>query len=93
MRGLLISLFTTIIAISISLVSNAELNKNRSVRTYYQITNGLYVTGIPVGTCSQLSLNPCSITYLIDPGVVTFSIYNPPQGFHINSLGIGIMEF
>jgi|GEM_PF-5048367 len=93
MRSIMLSLFTTIVAISISLVSNAELNKNRSVRTYYQITDGVYFTGIPVGTCIQTSFNPCSITYLIDPGVQVFSIYNPPLGVHINSIGIGMIDF
>ena len=92
MKSLMLSLFTTTVAVSISLLFNTGLIKNRSVKTYYQYTSGIYITGIPLGTCRLISLYPCSITYLTDPGVQTFSIYNLPDGVHINSLGIGLMQ-
>lgn len=79
-------------AISSSVGFNSQINKNNylMLTTYHQISNGVYMTGLPLGTCMNTSDNPCSKIYILDPGVQTFTLDTAPQSFHID-IGQGIM--
>lgn len=95
MKSLIFGLLATTVGMGSSVLNHGEYfgRKPFLVTTYYQTHIGFYDVNYPTDQiCTAESIYPCTITYIIDPGLWNFFYSNRPTTLRLESLAKGTYE-
>ncbi|TCD03162.1 hypothetical protein [Pedobacter psychroterrae] len=92
MKNLLFGLTAVGMALGLSAFTNAPKELNRFDKTYYQLSNGTYVSTPPTGVCQSQNSDPCIVNYIgSTPSAEGWSFADRPAGT-IETSGLGYRQ-